>query len=152
MAKGGGQTVFFGEFRHNMDAKGRMSIPAKMRSQCGSLVYVTRGHEGCLDVYNEEGWNTFYASLSKLSQKKRKARQYLRIVNAKTRELEFDKAGRINIPADLRGLAHLEKECVVIGAGDHMEIWNASSWDEYCDISDEEFDELSEMLDEDEGE
>lgn len=142
--------MFFGEFRHNMDAKGRMSIPAKMRNQCGEVVYVTRGHEGCLDVYNEEGWNKFYGELSQLSTKKRKARQYLRIVNAKTRELEFDKMGRVNIPQDLRALAHLEKECVVIGAGDHMEIWNAASWDDYCDLSDDEFDELSEMLDEDE--
>lgn len=144
--------MFFGEFRHNMDAKGRISIPAKMRGQCGERVYVTRGHEGCLDVYNEEGWKAFYEGLSHLSSKKRKARQYLRIVNAKTRELEFDKLGRINIPADLRSLAHLTKECAVIGAGDHMEIWNGASWDDYCNLSDEEFDELSESLDDEEEE
>ncbi len=50
--------MFFGEFRHNIDAKGRLSIPAKMRNQCGECVYVTRGNDGCLALYTQEGWGS----------------------------------------------------------------------------------------------
>jgi MraZ protein len=140
--------VFFGEYRHNMDTKGRLSIPSKMRNQCGSLVYVTRGNEGCLNVYNEEGWNAYYQGLAQLSQRKKEARKFLRLVQSKTHDIEFDKTGRINIPADLRSLAGLEKECVIIGVGDHMEIWNQQKWESYYEENDADFDELSEMLEE----
>ena len=61
--------MFFGEYQHNLDTKGRLSIPAKFRGECGDHVYIMRGHEGCLDVYTEEGWQTYYAELKKLSNK-----------------------------------------------------------------------------------
>ena len=68
--------VFIGEYRHNIDAKGRLSIPAKMRLECGETVYVTRGNEGCLAVYTVEGWQTYYQSLMKLPKTKKKT-EYL---------------------------------------------------------------------------
>lgn len=142
--------VFFGEFRHNIDAKGRLSIPAKMRNQCGETVYVTRGNEGCLSVYNEEGWAEYYKNLEKLSQKKKDSRTYLRLVASRVSECEFDKLGRINIPGVLRSHSNLEKECVVVGVGDHMEIWNQKAWDDFYDENNDRFDELSEGLDEEE--
>ena len=140
--------MFFGEYRHNLDAKGRLSIPAKLRAQCPGSVYVTIGKDGCLNVYNEEGWQNYYAKLSKLKQNKKSARAFLRLVTSRVSECEFDKMGRINIPALLREHSHLEKSCVIVGSGDHMEIWNEDAWDQYIDANNDDFDSLSEMLDE----
>jgi len=133
-----------------MDAKGRLSVPAKMRNQCGASVYVTRGNDGCLNVYNEDGWNAYYNKIAKLSQTKKKHRAFMRMVTSRVRECEFDKMGRINIPLVLREHANLTKSCVVVGVGDHMEIWDEELWDNYYSDNDDSFDELSEELGEEE--
>lgn len=140
--------VFFGEYRHNIDAKGRLSIPAKMRNQCGEVVYVTRGNDGCLAVYTEEGWNQYYQGLLALPQKKKSTRTFIRLVTSRVNDCEFDKLGRINIPLVLRKEGHLEKECVIVGVGDHIEIWNQNIWDQFYDENKDDFDDISEDLDE----
>ncbi|MCD8028094.1 MAG: MraZ N-terminal domain containing protein [Erysipelotrichaceae bacterium] len=63
--------MFFGEFKHNIDAKERLSIPAKMRNQCGDSVYVMKGNDGCLAVYTQVGFDEYYAEILALSRKKR---------------------------------------------------------------------------------
>lgn len=140
--------MFFGEFRHNIDAKGRLSIPAKMRSQCGENVYVTRGNDGCLSIYTEEGWQNYYEELLKLPQKKKSTRVYMRLITSLTSLCEFDKLGRINIPLRLREEGKLEKECVVVGVGDHIEIWNQELWDNFYDDNKDSFDDIYEDLEE----
>lgn len=140
--------MFFGEFRHNIDAKGRLSIPAKMRVQCGESVYVTRGNDGCLALYTQSGWEAYYQELQALPQKKKSTRIFIRLVTSRASECEFDKLGRINIPQVLRKEGNLEKECVVVGVGDHVEIWNAQTWDQFYDENKDSFDEISEDLDE----
>lgn len=140
--------MFFSEYRHNLDSKGRLSIPAKMRSQCGDSVFVTKGNDGCLAVYTKEGWNTYYQELMSLSPKKKKTRIFIRLVTSRVRECEFDKLGRINIPSVLRDEGHLEKECVIVGVGDHMEIWSASLWDQFYDENINDFDDIYDELDE----
>lgn len=65
------RAMFFGEFRHSIDAKGRLSIPAKMRNQCGEQVYVTRGNDGCLALYTKEGWEDYYQELQALPKKEK---------------------------------------------------------------------------------
>ncbi|MBO6047766.1 MAG: division/cell wall cluster transcriptional repressor MraZ [Erysipelotrichaceae bacterium] len=138
--------MFFGTYRHNIDAKGRVSIPAKLRNQCGDKVYVMKGHDGCLDVYSESGWEEEYATLLKLSKKKKKSRAYRRIVTAGISDLTFDKMGRILLSSDLRDLAKLNKEVVINGAVDHIEIWDPETWDAYYNEYIEHFDDLSEEL------
>ena len=140
--------MFFGEYRHNIDAKGRLSIPAKMRSQCGDRVFITRGNDGCLALYTAEGWEKYYQELQALPQKKKSTRIFIRLVTSRASECEFDKLGRINIPMVLRQEGLLEKECVVIGVGDHVEIWNSQTWDEFYDDNKDSFDDISEELDE----
>lgn len=140
--------MFFGEFRHNIDTKGRLSIPAKMRNQCGENVYVTRGNDGCLSIYTEEGWQNYYEELLKLPQKKKSTRVYMRLVTSLTSLCEFDKLGRINIPLRLREEGNLEKECVVVGVGDHIEIWNQELWDNFYDDNKDSFDDIYEDLEE----
>lgn len=104
--------MFFGEYQHNLDTKGRLSIPAKFRGECGDHVYIMRGHEGCLDVYTEEGWQTYYAELKKLSNKKKEERAYLRMVTSRMSCSEFDKLGRINIPQVFTYTCSSRKKCV----------------------------------------
>lgn len=140
--------MFFGEFRHNIDAKGRLSIPAKMRNQCTESVFVTRGNDGCLAVYTQEGWAEYYKELQQLSQKKKSSRVYIRLITSATSECEFDKLGRINIPQSLRQEGSLEKECVIVGVGDHIEIWNSNAWGDFYEDNKDSFDDISEELEE----
>lgn len=139
--------MFHGEYRHNIDAKGRLSIPAKMRQECGEKVYITRGNEGCLSLYTEEGWQNYYQKLLSLPQQKKKTRVFIRLVTARLTVCEFDKLGRVNIPQVLRKEADLEKECVIIGVANHVEIWNCDKWDQFYNDNVDSFDEISEELD-----
>lgn len=138
--------MFFGEFRHSIDAKGRLSIPAKMRNQCGESVFITRGNDGCLALYTQDGWEEYYQGLQALPQKKKSTRIYMRLVTSLTSECEFDKLGRINIPLRLRQEGNLEKECIVVGVGDHVEIWNQEAWNQFYDDNKDSFDDISETL------
>ena len=140
--------MFFGEYRHNIDAKGRLSIPAKMRNQCTESVFVTRGNDGCLALYTKEGWDAYYQELQKLPRKKRDTRALVRMITSRVNECEFDKLGRINIPLVLRNEGNLKKECIIIGVGDHIELWNSEAWDEFYDAYKDSFDDISEGLDE----
>lgn len=139
--------MFMGEYTHNIDAKGRLSIPAKIRNQCQDSVIVTKGNEGCLSLYTLEGWQHYYEELQKLPKNRKEARLFLRMVTAKASECEFDKLGRINIPKPLRKEGSLVKSCVVIGAGDHVEIWDQEKWNNYYEDNVDSFDEISEGLD-----
>lgn len=139
--------MFIGEYQHNIDDKGRLSIPAKLRTQCSDVVYVTKGNEGCLAVYTEEGWNAYYNDLMKLPRTKKKVREFIRAVTSRARDCEFDKLGRINIPLVLRNEAKIVKECTIIGAGDHIEIWNSEVWENYYNNCAEDFDDNSEDFD-----
>ena len=139
--------MFMGEFKHNIDAKGRLIIPSKLREQCGSSVIVTRGFDGCLALYIQEGCNDYYQKLQMLPKTKKDARNFVRIITSRASECEFDKLGRINIPSVLRVEGKLEKECIIVGVGDHVEIWNESLWQDYYDMNKDNFDEISESLD-----
>lgn len=138
--------MFMGEFRHNIDAKGRLIIPSKLREQCGEGVVITRGFDGCLALYTQEGWNDYYQKLQTLPKTKREARNFVRIITSRASECEFDKLGRVNIPNVLRIEGKLEKECIIVGVGDHVEIWNQNIWDDYYDANKDNFDEISESL------
>ncbi len=139
--------MFIGEYRHNIDTKGRLSIPAKMRLECGEKVYVTRGNEGCLAVYTAAGWEAYYQSLMALPKTKKKTRIFIRLVTSRATECEFDKLGRINIPLVLRNEGKLQKECVVVGAGDHIEIWDSETWNQFYNDNMDDFDDISENID-----
>lgn len=138
--------MFMGEFRHNIDAKGRLIIPSKFREQCEASVVVTRGFEGCLSMYTQEGWQEYYAKLQTLPKNKKEARSFVRMITSRASDCEFDKLGRINIPNVLREVGTLSKECVIVGVGDHVEIWDQAAWDNYYDDNKDNFDDISESL------
>ena len=135
-----------GEYTHNIDTKGRLIIPSKLREQCGESVVVTRGFEGCLALYTADGWKEYYAMLQRLPKNKKETRSFVRMITARASTCEFDKLGRIYIPSILREVGNLSKECVIVGVGDHVEIWSEDRWLTYYDDNKDTFDAISESL------
>ncbi len=116
-----------GQYAHTIDAKGRLFIPAKLRQELGDTFHVTVGQDHCLSVYSDESWAAFMEKLKGLSYNEVKR---LRGLFAYGADCEPDAQGRILLPAKLREYADLEKDVVVIGSFDRVEIWNAQRWTE----------------------
>ena len=114
-----------GQYAHNIDAKGRLFIPTKLRDELGGTLHVTIGQDHCLSVYSDESWAAFMARLKELSYNEVKK---LRALFAYAADCEPDSQGRILIPAKLREYAGLTKEVVVVGSFDRAEIWSAERW------------------------
>ena len=135
-----------GEYHHTIDEKGRMIIPAKFRDELGSSFVVTRGMDKCLFVYPEEEWQQLEKKLKTLPFTKKDARAFTRFFFSGAAECGLDKQGRVNIVPTLRTYANLEKECVVIGVSNRVEIWSKSIWEEYFAESEESFGEIAEGI------
>ncbi len=116
-----------GQYAHNIDAKGRLFIPAALRRELGQTFHVTVGQDHCLSVFSDESWDAFMDKLKELSYNEVKK---LRALFAYAADCEPDSQGRILIPAKLREYAGLTKEVVVVGSFDRVEIWNAQRWAE----------------------
>ena len=107
-----------GEYSHNIDAKGRLIIPAKFRDDLGEHFVITKGMENCLYVYPEAEWNTFEEKLNALpTTTDKKARAFAYFFQGSAADGDLDKQGRTLIPSVLRTFAHLDKEVVFIGMG-----------------------------------
>ena len=114
-----------GQYAHTIDAKGRLFIPAKLRQELGDTFHVTVGQDHCLSVYSDESWAAFMEKLKGLSYNEVKR---LRGLFAYGADCEPDGQGRILLPAKLREYADLDKDVVVIGSFDRVEIWSAEAW------------------------
>ncbi|MFA9557354.1 division/cell wall cluster transcriptional repressor MraZ [Evansella sp. AB-rgal1] len=138
--------MFMGEFHHTIDEKGRMIIPAKFREELGPNFVVTRGMDKCLFVYPEQEWRQLEQKLKTLPFTKKDARAFTRFFFSGATESDLDKQGRVNIAPTLRSYAQLEKECVVIGVSNRVEIWSKSIWEEYFAESEDSFAEIAEGI------
>ena len=138
--------MFMGEFQHNIDVKGRMIVPAKFREGLGSQFIVTRGLDKCLFIYPMQEWQEVEEKLKKLPLTKKDARAFTRFFFSGAIECEVDKQGRINLPQTLRTYADLDKECIVIGVSNRVELWAKDVWDTYFAESEESFAEIAENL------
>ena len=138
--------MFMGEYAHNIDKKGRIIIPAKFREELGDHVIITRGLDGCLAVYTKEQWETIYEQLMKLPSTKKDARMFVRMMTSKAAECEIDAQGRVLIPSPLVKLAELVKECMVIGAANHVEIWSRERWEPVDEEANDAFEDIAESL------
>lgn len=118
-----------GEYQHNMDAKGRVTIPSKFREDLGETFVVCKGLDGCLFVLSKEQWEKFFEKLSAMPIGQ--GRQIQRYFFSGASEVEPDKQGRILIPPSLREHAGLKKDCTVIGTAVRAEIWDTDKWNEY---------------------
>ncbi|MBO6308538.1 MULTISPECIES: division/cell wall cluster transcriptional repressor MraZ [unclassified Oribacterium] len=129
---------FTGEYHHNLDAKGRLIIPAKFRDQLGTEFTVTRSLDGCLAMYAAKEWEILENKLNALPMTNEKARGLKRFLLGSANTCELDKQGRILIPPVLRDKANLDKDITLLGVGDHIEIWNADLYNEKYNFDDEE--------------
>ncbi len=120
--------MLMGEFEHTLDAKGRVSMPAKLRKDMGDAFILTKGLDGCLFAFSSEEWLNFESKLKSLPLSDKNARNFVRFFLAGATECEIDKQGRFLIPQNLRQAGSLEKEAVIIGVGTRLEIWDKSTW------------------------
>ncbi|KYD13239.1 MAG: transcriptional regulator MraZ [Caldibacillus debilis] len=138
--------MFMGEYRHSIDAKGRIIIPAKFRENLGDTFVLTRGLDQCLFGYPMDEWKTIEEKIKSLPLTKKDARAFSRFFFSGATECEIDKQGRVNIPSTLIQYAKLEKECVVLGVSNRIEIWSKEIWEEYFNDSEQSFSEIAENL------
>ena len=123
--------MFTGEYRHSVDDKGRLAVPANFRAPLAVGAVLSRWIDGCLAIHPEAGWADLVAKVAGLPITNAGSRLFGRQVFAGAIEVELDRQGRVLIPAYLREETGLEGEAVVIGARDHAEIWAPKRWAEY---------------------
>ena len=141
--------MFYGEYQHSVDAKGRMFVPAKFREGLGEKFMVTIGLDKCLFVFPMDTFMIYKNKLDAMSLANRNAREFMRFFFAGASECELDKQGRIMLPAKLRKYADLDKEATVVGVSGRVEIWDKERWESTHSIetfSPEEIMENMELL------
>lgn len=122
--------MFLGEYLHNIDSKGRLTLPAKYRAELAKGVVVTRGLDQCLLVFPVDQWQKLAEKINSLPFTRKDARTFNRFMFAGASECVPDKQGRILLVNYLREFASLDGETVIIGLDTHMEIWNPERWQE----------------------
>jgi MraZ protein len=121
--------MLLGEYEHTLDDKNRLTLPAKFRQVFADGIVLTRGMDGCLYGYAKPEWESFVEGrLEQLDPLSREARQMSRFLFAGAAETEPDRQGRVMVPAPLLAHGKLEREVVVAGVRDHIEIWDRATW------------------------
>ena len=128
--------MFMGEYNHTIDAKGRLIIPAKFRGLLGEEFILTRGLDGCLSIYPMDEWKTFEEKLRALPLTNKNARTFSRFFVAGATMCELDKQGRILVPQTLREFAGLEKDVVLTGNLNRIEVGSREKRSENCNYDD----------------
>jgi MraZ protein len=123
--------VFTGEYRHSVDDKGRIAVPAKFRLQLDGGAYVARWIDACLAIFPKAEFEALASRVGGLGIADPGARTFSRALFASAYEVELDRQGRVVVPASLREMAGLEGEAVIVGARDHAEIWAPDRWADY---------------------
>ena len=141
-----GILMLIGEYRHSIDEKGRLIIPSKFREEIGNSFVLTRGLDGCLFVYSMISFNKIVENLKTLSFTKKDARTFMRFFLSGATVCEFDKQGRINISSNLKEYANLQKECIIIGVNDRLEIWNSDIFTNMMSENEKYLSDISENL------
>ena len=123
--------LLLGTYTPKIDAKGRMALPAKFRSQRGSGMVMARGQERCVYLLPQSEFRRIAVQIQRTSMGNKAARDYLRVFLSGAVDQEPDKQGRVLVPQMLRDYANLDSDIVVIGVGTRAEIWNRQAWEDY---------------------
>ena len=126
--------MFMGEYNHTIDAKGRLIVPTKFREQLGEAFVITKGNDGCLAIYTNGAWEAFLGKIQTLPANNH-IRTYVRNIVGSSLEVTTDKQGRILVPGNLREHAGLEKDVVLAGVIDKIEVWDKERWGAQTNIS-----------------
>jgi MraZ protein len=120
--------VFLGRHAHNLDAKGRLAIPARFREELAEGLVLTRGIDRCLALYPLAAWRPLAEKLAALPMTDADVRNFRRLVFAEAVDLTLDAQGRVLVPPDLRRYAEIEREALVVGVDTSIEIWSPQRW------------------------
>jgi len=139
--------MFMGEFTHNMDGKGRIIMPASFREELEGSFVVTRGLDNCLFLYPLPEWQKLEEKLKELPITRKNARSFVRFFFSGATECTLDKQGRISLPQNLRNYADLEKETVIIGLANRIEIWAKEKWDSFLEDAEDSHEDIAATMD-----
>lgn len=138
--------MLLGEYKHSIDTKGRIIIPAKFREKLSDHFIVTRGLDGCLFGYSLEEWKKIEAKLAELPLAKREARKFTRFFYSAATECKIDKQGRINLPQTLIDFAGLEKTCYLVGVSSRIEFWSEEKWLHFTEEAEVSYEDIAEDM------
>ena len=135
--------MFIGEYTHSIDQKKRLAVPMKFRKELGANAVVTRGLDGCLWLYPLKEWEVLADKLGKLPISQVDARGFARAMLAGASEVELDRLGRVLIPDYLKTYALLQKNVVITGLYNRIEIWDEEKWRAYKSKAEKEVEKMA---------
>ena len=142
--------MFYGEYLHSIDRKGRLILPAKFREVAKSnfieKFFVTRGLDKCLFMFSEEEWRSQEAKFKAISFTKQEARTFNRIYFSGAGEVVPDRQGRILLPQYLKDFAEIKKDVIIVGVSNRIEVWSKDKWQEFYGNSRQSFESIAEKL------
>lgn len=138
--------MLLGEYKHNLDSKGRVAVPAKFREKFESGAIVTRGLDHCLFIFSKSEWEVLAQKIVSLPLAQAGSRAFARLMLAGATDVALDIQGRILIPDSLRNYARLKKQVVVTGMYTRVELWDVDAWEAYKMKTESAADEIAEKL------
>ncbi len=138
--------MLFGSFEHQLDEKGRIILPSKLRTALSEKLYIIKGYEGCLSVFCEKDFENYIKKIQELPYNEKLTRDVVRVAMSSVSELIVDKQFRIQLPKEVIERYKISKELTIVGVIDHIEIWNRDKWLEYLALNEQQFDSNSENL------
>jgi MraZ protein len=142
--------MFYGEYRHNIDEKGRLILPAKFRETCEERgierFFLTRGLDQCVFMFSSEEWSLLEQKFKNMPFTKQQSRQFNRMFFSGAIDVYPDKQGRFIIPQYLKDYSSITKETVIIGVSNRIELWDSRKWDEFYNSSSGSFEQIAEQM------
>lgn len=143
--------MFYGQYEHSLDRKGRIIIPSRIRQilneRFSEKFIAARGLEKCISLYTQEGWEAIVEKVKTLPfMTGKNSRAFTRLLFSGAVECSLDKQGRILLPSNLREYGDISRDIVIVGVSSHIEIWGKEKWSEYISREGKEFEKTAEEL------
>jgi len=142
--------MWYGEYLHTLDEKDRFILPAKFREKIKTLdkkkFFITRGLDGCLFLVFQDAWEKLENKLKSLSFTKKQSRSFNRLYFSGASESDIDMQGRVTLPEYLKQFAQIQREVVIVGVADRIEIWSKDRWNNFYQENKKRFEEMAENL------
>ncbi len=138
--------MFFGSYQHTLDAKGRLTIPSKMKDEVGTVLFIMKGYDGCISVFKQQDFQNKMNELEKLPFNQMDSRDCMRIEVSSVVDLEVDEAFRILLPKKVLRDYKIGKKVMIVGMLDHFEIWDLESWKSYLSEKEKLYEEKANSL------
>ena len=142
--------MFYGEFEHTIDRKGRLIVPAKFRQALKEhevkSLFLTRGLDGCLFLFSEGEWRTVESRFKQIPFTKAEGRKFNRLFFSGATEVTVDRLGRLLVPKSLKEFAEIKQDVVIVGVANRMEVWAKEKWRAFYEGSRQSFEEVAERV------